>query len=529
MAYLGLARKYRPQKFSELTGQEVVVKILENAIKTGKISHAYIFSGPKGVGKTSTARILAKALNCTGSQNKPCDECPSCTAIKEGRAMSVIEIDAASHTSVENIRDLRENIRYASAEGVYKVYIIDEAHMLSQSAFNAFLKTLEEPPPHVVFVLATTEPRKIPLTVVSRCQHLQFRRIPVNLIKQRLQFICRQENINITEEALYSIASNAEGSMRDALTLLDQVTSFTDKVTQEDINLLIGGTDVKLLCELTESLINGDKEKIVLIVEELNSTGTDFKRLTTDLIHFLRNILISKITKNFKLYITESEANLIENLSKKTSEEHLVLLLKELINSEFAIKNSFFPRIIFEITLLKLSFLSYFKNIDEVLKEIKKTEFRSCLEDAKPDRSLYQNIKNLPEEVETFQKVISQTKEEIWQKFLEKLETQNHLLAMKIRHAKVNFKNDEIQLIYNGGASLYADSVKENLTEIQNLLKESGFDGKITINTMKDVNAQQSRENLRDEAINHPLVRKTLQLFDGRIFNVIPKKGGENV
>ncbi|GAB5046340.1 DNA polymerase III subunit gamma/tau [Thermodesulfovibrio sp. TK110] len=525
MAYLGLARKYRPQRFTDLTGQEVVVKILENALKTGKISHAYIFSGPKGVGKTSTARILAKALNCTSSQNKPCDECPSCTAIKEGRAMSVIEIDAASHTSVENIRDLRENIKYASAEGFYKVYIIDEAHMLSQSAFNAFLKTLEEPPPHVVFVLATTEPRKIPLTVLSRCQHLQFRRIPVDLIKERLQFICRQENINITEEALYTLSVNAEGSMRDALTLLDQVTSFTDKVTLEDVNLLIGGTDVKILYELTESLINGDKEKIVLIVEELNSTGTDFKRLTTDLIQFLRKILISKITKNFKLYITESEADLVENLSKKTSEEHFMLLLKELINSEFAVKNSFFPRIIFEITLLKLSLLSYFKNIDEILKEIKNTERHPknsveffgtpCLENAK--------------EIETSQKIISQTKEEIWQKFLNTLETQNHLLAMKIKHAKVNFENDEIQLIYNGGASLYADSVKENLTEIQNLLKESGFDGKITISTLKDLNGQQTRESLREEAINHPLVKKTLQLFNGRIFNIIPKKGGENV
>ncbi|WP_353684762.1 DNA polymerase III subunit gamma/tau [Thermodesulfovibrio sp. 3907-1M] len=527
MAYLGLARKYRPQKFSDLTGQEVVVKILENSLKTGKISHAYIFSGPKGVGKTSTARILAKALNCTDSQNKPCDECPSCTAIKEGRAMSVIEIDAASHTSVENIRDLRENIRYASAEGFYKVYIIDEAHMLSQSAFNAFLKTLEEPPPHVVFVLATTEPRKIPLTVLSRCQHLQFRRIPVNLIKQRLHFICRKENIDITEEALYTLSVNAEGSMRDALTMLDQVTSFTDKVTQEDVNLLIGGTDIKILYELTESLIDGDKEKIVLKVEELNSTGTDFKRLTNDLIQFLRNTLISKITKNFKLYITESESELIENLSKKTSEEHLVLLLKELINSEFAIKNSFFPRIIFEITLLKLSFLSHFKNIDEAIKEVKK--FYTSQGNTKLQTSLIQPIKHSPEEAETSHKITSQSKEAIWQKFLEKLETQNHLLAMKIRHAKVNFENDEIQLIYNGGASLYADSVKENLTEIQNLLKESGFDGKITIKTLKDLSTQKSRENLTDEIINHPLVKKTLQLFDGRIFNIIPKKGGEDV
>uniref|UniRef100_A0A7C4EP59 DNA polymerase III subunit gamma/tau n=1 Tax=Thermodesulfovibrio aggregans TaxID=86166 RepID=A0A7C4EP59_9BACT len=487
MGYLGFARKYRPQNFSEVVGQEVVVKILENSLKKGKLSHAYIFSGPKGVGKTSVARILAKALNCSSSHNRPCDECPSCIAVKEGRTMSVIEMDAASHTSVDNIRDLRENIRYASAEGFYKVYIIDEAHMLSQAAFNAFLKTLEEPPPHVVFVLATTEPRKIPLTVLSRCQHLQFRRIPVNLIKERLESVCSIEGINVTDEALYAIASSSEGSMRDALVLLDQITSFTESITIDDVNLLTGQTDIKTLYELADSLIDGNREKIILLVEELNNAGTDFKLLTKDLIHFLRNALIHKITKT--VYTTETASKMIENLNRKTSEEHLLILLKDLINSEIAIKSSFFPRIAFEITLLKLSMLSNFRNIDDVIKDFK-------------NESLSQ-----------------------WERFLQKIEIENPLLAMKIKHAEVKFKKGEIQLIYNGGASLYADSLRECISEIQNMLKEFIPDVKITIHEKSDP----EKENKRQEMLDHPLVKKTLQLFDGRILSIIPKKGGNNV
>lgn len=504
MAYLGLARKYRPQKFSDLIGQEVVVKILQTSLNTGKISHAYVFSGPKGVGKTSTARILAKALNCTATDNKPCDSCPSCIAVKEGKAMSVIEMDAASHTSVENIRDLRENVRYASVEGQYKVYIIDEAHMLSQAAFNAFLKTLEEPPPHVVFVLATTEPRKIPLTVLSRCQHLQFRRIPIQLIKQRLEFICKEENINATEEALYAIASNAEGSMRDALMLLDQITSFTENITLQDVNLLIGGTDVKVLYELTTNLINGNRQNLITYIDELNDRGTDFKVVTKDLIYFLRNLLVSKITKNYRLNITEAEASLLEQLGKETSEEHLLLLLKELINSEYAIKNSFFPRVTFEITLLKLSFLSHFRNIDEVIKEVEA------------------GIQ--PRETSVLQ-ACTENYEDAWSQIIKKLEQQNHILATKIKYGRTKIEGKEIQLIYNGGTAVYADAVREALPEIQKMLKELGCDVKITIHEKEN----EKKEKSGHDALNHPLVKKTLQLFEGRISNITPKKGGNNV
>jgi len=515
MAYLGLARKYRPQKFSELVGQEIVIKILQNALKTGKVPQAYVFSGPKGVGKTSTARILAKALNCEiSSDEKPCDMCPSCVSIREGRAMSVIEIDAASHTSVENIRDIREKVRYASAEGIYKVYIIDEAHMLSQSAFNAFLKTLEEPPEHVVFVLATTEPRKIPLTVISRCQHLQFKRIPVQVIKERLLYICKQEGIEASEEALYLIASSVEGSMRDALMLLDQVTSFTDKITVDDIKLLIGGTDIGVLEKLTDALIEGNRELIIEQIQELNDIGTDFKMLTKDLIYFLRNIITGKITGNYSIIAGEAESKIIKNLGDKTSEGHLILLLKEMINSEGLIKSSFFPRIIFEITMLKLSYLAHFKNIDATIPQIK---------DKKPLSEPITQEKKSNDVNKSYNK--DKNISELWSDFLIRVEENNHILASKIKHAEVKFQDKEIMLIYNGGASLYAESVRNALDEIHEILKEFFSDVKITIHEKKKI----EKRNLKEEALNNPVVKKALQLFDGRILNITYNKEENNV
>jgi len=252
MSYLVLARKWRPRGFDDLIGQESIIRVLTNSLDQGKIAHAYLFSGPRGVGKTSTARILAKALNCkNGPTSAPCGTCSFCTSITDGSSIDVMEIDGASNNSVNDIRDLRERVKYVPSGGRYKVYIIDETHMLSDAAFNALLKTLEEPPPHVVFVLATTAPGKIPATVLSRCQHLPFRRIPGYKIKERLKNIANTEGISITDPALEMVARAADGSLRDSLTILDQISSFSSDINESEVSDLLGITDFGLLSQLS--------------------------------------------------------------------------------------------------------------------------------------------------------------------------------------------------------------------------------------------------------------------------------------
>jgi DNA polymerase-3 subunit gamma/tau len=296
VSYEVFARKYRPQTFDDLIGQTHVSRTLRNAVAQNRLAHAYLFVGPRGIGKTSTARILAKSLNCVkGPTVTPCGECDNCREIAAGNSLDVIEIDGASNNSVEDVRQLRENVRYAPAKGRYKIYLIDEVHMLSSAAFNALLKTLEEPPEHVKFIFATTEPQKVLPTILSRCQRFDLHRIPANLIAQHLQFIAGKEKITLEPAAAHAIARGAEGGLRDAESMLDQLVAFCgEKISESDVLNVFGFTSEQTVVDLTGRILRGETPGAIDLLHQQSESGKDMMRLMSDLIAYLRDLLVFK-------------------------------------------------------------------------------------------------------------------------------------------------------------------------------------------------------------------------------------------
>lgn len=357
MAYMALYRKWRPQDFSDLIGQEHISETLSNAITTGKVAHAYLFSGPRGTGKTSTAKILAKALNCEhGPTPSPCNNCVCCQKINDGSFMDVFEIDAASNRGIDEIRDLRETVKFAPVDGRYKVYIIDEVHMLTTEAFNALLKTLEEPPAHVVFILATTEVHKVPVTIQSRCQRYDFKRITQKDILQRLISIAEQMNINVDKEALSIIAIQADGGMRDALSLLDQCLAFTkDKLTVDEVRKVLGLVGHDWIWQITDALANKDAQTILTILDNVIAQGKEIKQLLNELILHFRSIMLYKASNkllNLNMYF-EDEA-VLKNQAGKFSHEEVVQIIQKIHEAINEIKWSYQPRLTAEMLFLKL-------------------------------------------------------------------------------------------------------------------------------------------------------------------------------
>jgi DNA polymerase III subunit gamma/tau len=363
LSYLVLARKWRPQTFSDLVGQEHVSQTLKNAIDGGRVAHAFLFTGARGVGKTSSARILAKALNCeSGLTVEPCNVCSTCLEITEGNSVDVFEIDGASNTGVDDIRELRDNIKYLPSRSRYKIFIIDEVHMLTNNAFNALLKTLEEPPPHIKFIFATTEPHKVPITILSRCQRFDFKRIALPRIVARLRYIVDQEKVEVSDEALAVVARKGDGSMRDALSTLDQVLAFCgNTVGDADVAALLGVVDRRLIMEACRAILEGEVRGVLEIVARVDNFGYSMRQFCQELIDQFRSIAILRAVggeASDLLEISEAELEELRELGKGRLPEDLQRHLTLLLRAETEMSHASFPRLILEMALMKMATLA---------------------------------------------------------------------------------------------------------------------------------------------------------------------------
>ena len=381
MSYTALYRKFRPKTFEDVKGQDAIVTTLQNQILADRIGHAYLFCGTRGTGKTTVAKIFAKAVNCLNPINgSPCGKCEMCRAIEEGSVMNVVEIDAASNNGVDNIREIREEVSYRPTSGRYKVYIIDEAHMLSPGAFNALLKTLEEPPEYVIFILATTELHKIPITIVSRCQQYHFKRISLNVISSRLKNLMDIEGVDVEERAIKYIAKAADGSMRDALSLIDQCIAFYlgKKLTYDNVLEVLGTVDTDVFSRLLRSMIENDMDSVLGTVEELTMTGRDLSQITADLIWYLRNLLLAKTSDNIEDVLDVSSENLkqLKEEAELINMDALLRYIKDFSEIAGKMKYATQKRVLLEVALIKACTPAMEKDEDVLLERIRQVEMK---------------------------------------------------------------------------------------------------------------------------------------------------------
>jgi DNA polymerase-3 subunit gamma/tau len=388
--FLVTARKWRPLKFHDVVGQQHITSTLQNAVRSGRIHHAYLFSGPRGVGKTTTARILARAINCTNPKDfEPCNECESCKAIIDGRSLDVIEIDGASNNSVEDIRKLRDNSRYLPANGKYKMYIIDEVHMLSTSAFNALLKTLEEPPPHLLFVFATTEPHKVLATILSRCQRFEFKRMEIDDIVRQLKVISEREKIEVDENCLITIAKKGDGSMRDSQSIFDQVVAFCgNKIEYSNMADALHLVDQEFFFRISDDIKDKNLTDIFVLTKEILTKGYDLQECMEGLVEHFRNVLAVKVTDRTDLI--ESSADVLKRYKSAAdsfTKSDILRLLSAASSAEQALKYASQPRIKFETALIQMASMESVIDLNELIKGIDDLKKNSSLNLTPSDNS----------------------------------------------------------------------------------------------------------------------------------------------
>ncbi|MBU5308829.1 DNA polymerase III subunit gamma/tau [Clostridioides mangenotii] len=486
-----LYRTYRPQTFEDMVGQRHIIKTLKNQIKNDNVGHAYLFTGTRGTGKTSTAKIFARAVNCINpNDQEPCNKCEVCESILNDNTMDTIEIDAASNNSVDDIRELRESVKYSPTNCKYKVYIIDEVHMLSQGAFNALLKTLEEPPSYVIFILATTEPHKIPATILSRCQRFDFKRVTINEMVKRMKDICTGENMEVEERALNLIASNSQGALRDALSILDQCMSFgEDKITYDDVVELMGTVNIEQLFDLSQYIIDQDIKKSLQSLNEFISWGKDIRNLINDLISHFRNIMVRKVSKDIDdiLSLPEDTLERISKQSEGVDINSLIRILNVLSETQDSIKSSSNQRVMVEVAIMKIaqpifddskeSLLDRIENLEKIIESgnIKIASYQSSGEEAYEEEKIDPVIKTENKHYEEVKSEDVELVESSWKEVLKQIKKDKKMpiYALLTEAKNFNVHNNELFIVFDDKFSFAKDrlSAKETHEYIETVVR----------------------------------------------------------
>ena len=539
-----LYRVYRPKNFNDVIGQEHIVRTLKNQIENNNVGHAYLFCGTRGTGKTSTAKIFSRAVNCTNLHNdEPCNECENCREILEDKTMDVVEIDAASNNSVDDIRELRENVKYSPAKAKYKVYIIDEVHMLSQGAFNALLKTLEEPPSYVIFILATTEPHKIPATILSRCQRFDFKRVTVKDISSRMRYICEKEGIEADEKALNLIARNSQGALRDALSILDQCISFEgNKISYNDVIELLGSVNIEQLFDLAESIIKEDTRKSLQILNDFIIWGKDVRNLVNDLIDHFRNLMVCKISNDLDEIISlpEETIDLLKQQAETIDTNNLIRILNILSEAQDGMKISSNPRVLMEVTMMKIAQPMFDESKEALIKRIENLEQKIESGNIKVNHiSTNQTVDNFNENNQQNNNTVEKQEDEnieyenlkgddiklvekSWKKILQKMkEDKNQVIRALLQDVdSFNISEDTLYIIFTDNYSFAKSRLDSPVTiqYVEKVIREvlnRSFSVKIALKSqLSNLNTQIKKEDKGEQILKNIVSEDILEVKD---------------